>query len=260
MKKNKISAIKDKDLMADTGGITKTREHGEHQRPPRVNERDNFRDRYLDKEEKKDLTADIDLSVDDSGQVYVNDNDNKHEVHKMSDLVSIPEYVNQSYDVMLENSMNSDNNYYEVPVDEENTDDFANFDSFTFADDNVEDEVEEASDEDIEIAEDEDSNPFDGMFDTDDNSDDTENPMSDDPEIDETSDDTLEDDETTDEELTDSDEESTNDGIDNYLNMEIDDSKLSEENKEKLDNFTPEQLDAFKKFLYENKVKKEEEK
>jgi len=259
MKKNKTSALKDKDLMADTGGITKSRDYGDHKRPPRVDERDNFRERYLDKDEKRDLTADIDVSVDDAGHVYVDDKADKHEVHKMSDLVSVPEYVNPTYDVMLENSMNSDNNYYEIPMNEENNDDFASFDSFTFADDNVDDEVEEASDEDnIEFAEDDNTtNPFAGMFDSDDTSDDTDDPMDDDPELGDNTDDDMSDDSTDDDN---SDEETTNDGIDDYLNMEIDDSKLSEENKEKLDSFTSEQLDAFKKFLYDNKVKKEEEK
>lgn len=252
MKKNKISALKDKDLMADTGGITKTREYGDHKRPPRIEERDNFRERYLDKDEKKDITADIDLSVDENGQVYVDDKSGDKQVRKISDLVSVPEYVNPTFDVMIEDSMNKDNNYYEIPVNEENNDEFANFDSFSFSDDNLADEIEEASDDDIELADDEENNPFDDMFD---NSEE-ENKSSDEPNDDDINSEQNSNSENEDEETNDS-EETTNDGIDNYLNMEIDDSKLSEENKEKLDNFTSDQLDAFKKFLFENKMKKE---
>ena len=98
----RISVLKDKDLMSDTGGVTKTRKYGQHKRPPRVQQRDNFRKRYLDKEEKKDLCADMDLTVAENGQVYVNDQNDKHNIYKsVSDYVGLPDSM-KNYDVKLQ--------------------------------------------------------------------------------------------------------------------------------------------------------------
>ena len=237
---DKISALKDRDLMSDTGGITKTRDYGEHKRPPRIQQRDNFRKRYLDKEEKKDLFADMNLTVSENGQVYVNDDNNKHNVYKtVSDYVGIPESLQQKkYDVALQDSLNKDLNLNDIQVNEQQNTQFAKFDNFSF-DDIEEDNFEYSAQEEQEVEttdQENESNPFDDLF----------------------SGQTEESEQETQEESEQETQETTNDPIDEYLNLQIDDSNLSEQNKKKLDSFSSEQLDAFKKFLYENKIKQQE--
>jgi len=55
-------AVKDKDLMSDTGGISKRRKPAT-KRPPRVNERDNSRERLLTKDNSTDIDNDPDLNL-----------------------------------------------------------------------------------------------------------------------------------------------------------------------------------------------------
>ena len=261
-----MGGFKDKDLMADTGGKTKVQKNygGQNKRPPRMQQRKEQRNRFLTKENKVDMkqsfdsqekvknAEQIDLQIGDDGLVYVNDQPSANTVKSFSDLVNIPHQVKNirdydDYNTSLNNSMNDDSRYDIQLNDDVQTTDIS-MDSFDFKDDDSP-QIQQAdvSNNDVILSQEEEaeqSNPFDSLFD--DSSEDSQQENT----QEET---TTEQEETVQQENAQEKTEESNDSIDEYLNMQIDDSKLSEQNKKKLDSFTDQQLDAFKKFLYQKK-------
>lgn len=266
-----MGGFKDKDLMADTGGKTKVQKNygGQHKRPPRFQQRNEQRNRFLTKENKVDMkqsfdsqkkiknAEQIDLQIGDDGLVYVNDQSSANTVKSFSDLVNIPQQVKNirdydDYNTSLNNSMNDDSRYDIQLNDGVRTTDIS-MDSFDFKDDDSPQLQADVSNNDVILSQEEENeqaNPFDNLF----NEDSSQNTQS---ENENTQSENAQGDnsvqQTTEQEDNTSETDESNDSIDEYLNMQIDDSKLSEQNKKKLDSFTDQQLDAFKKFLYQKK-------
>ena len=259
-----MGGFKDKDLIKDDCGLTKHREYGQHKRPPRMQQRKNQRERYLNKEEKKDMSAqELDFKLDDNGQVYVEEEPSNDQVLTFKDIVQMPNDVvdirqYHDYNVDLEQSLNDIGGGFDVQVNEYNK---ANPVQFDFVDTNIKQpQVADVSNDDLILSEQEqateqEQDPFDAIFEQ--NS--GEQQTTDEETVQETTQedplDNVEEQETTQEDT--NTEEQSNDSIDQYLKMQIDDSKLSQQNKEKLDSFTEQQMDAFKKFLYQKRNNQE---
>lgn len=260
-----MGGFKDKDLIKDDCGLTKHREYGQHKRPPRMQQRKNQRERYLNKDEKKDMSAqELDFKLDDNGQVYVEEEPSNDQVLTFKDIVQMPNDVvdirqYHDYNVDLEQSLNDIGGGFDVQVNEYNK---ANPVQFDFVDTNIKQpQVADVSNDDLILSEQEqateqEQDPFDAIFEQNNGEQQTtdeetvqqqttqEDPL-----------DNVEEQETTQEDT--NSEEQSNDSIDQYLKMQIDDSKLSQQNKEKLDSFTEQQMDAFKKFLYQKRNNQE---
>ena len=260
-----MGGFKDKDLIKDDCGLTKHREYGQHKRPPRMQQRKNQRERYLNKDEKKDMSAqELDFKLDDNGQVYVEEEPSNDQVLTFKDIVQMPNDVvdirqYHDYNVDLEQSLNDIGGGFDVQVNEYNK---ANPVQFDFVDTNIKQpQVADVSNDDLILSEQEqateqEKDPFDAIFEQNNGEQQTtdeetvqqqttqEDPL-----------DNVEEQETTQEDT--NSEEQSNDSIDQYLKMQIDDSKLSQQNKEKLDSFTEQQMDAFKKFLYQKRNNQE---
>lgn len=264
-----MGGFKDKDLMQDTGGKTKAQKNygGQHKRPPRFKQRKKQRNRFLTKEEKTDMNIQsfenqeknisnaeqLDLQIGQDGQIYVNDQPTANQVMSFSDLVNIPAEVKdiRNYDdfnTSLNNSMNDDSRY-DVQLNEYADTKNIEMDSFDFKDDDSPQIVQQAdvSNNDLILSQQEEqSNPFDDLFS------DQEEQSEEDTQTEEV-DNTEQQNQQEETNVEQEESQDSNDAIDQYLNMQIDDSKLSQQNKKKLDSFTEQQLDAFKKFLYQKK-------
>lgn len=236
---------KDKDLMADGCGLTKKRQYGQNKRPPRTQQRKNQRERFLNKEEKKDMLNDIKKQSNEMQDAI----SAKH-ISSFKDLVDVPQYVQdmcslkKDANIELEESLNDIGGGFDVQVNQYKEKSTCDFD---LSDINIEgDQYKDAdvSNDDIILSEQEqtESDPFADLL-----------PADTEEQVDETAEQSVEQEEEQSVEQEENAQGDTNDSIDEYLTMEIDDSKLSEQNKEKLDAFTSEQLDAFKKFLYQKK-------
>lgn len=260
-----MGGFKDKDLIKDDCGLTKHREYGQHKRPPRMQQRKNQRERYLNKDEKKDMSAqELDFKLDDNGQVYVEEEPSNDQVLTFKDIVQMPNDVvdirqYHDYNVDLEQSLNDIGGGFDVQVNEYNK---ANPVQFDFVDTNIKQpQVADVSNDDLILSEQEqateqEQDPFDAIFEQDSGeqqSTDEETVQQETTQEDPL--DNVEEQETTQEDT--NSEEQSNDSIDQYLKMQIDDSKLSQQNKEKLDSFTEQQMDAFKKFLYQKRNNQE---
>ena len=260
-----MGGFKDKDLIKDDCGLTKHREYGQHKRPPRMQQRKNQRERYLNKDEKKDMSAqELDFKLDDNGQVYVEEEPSNDQVLTFKDIVQMPNDVvdirqYHDYNVDLEQSLNDIGGGFDVQVNEYNK---ANPVQFDFVDTNIKQpQVADVSNDDLILSEQEqateqEQDPFDAIFEQDSGkqqSTDEETVQQETTQEDPL--DNVEEQETTQEDT--NTEEQSNDSIDQYLKMQIDDSKLSQQNKEKLDSFTEQQMDAFKKFLYQKRNNQE---
>ena len=260
-----MGGFKDKDLIKDDCGLTKHREYGQHKRPPRMQQRKNQRERYLNKDEKKDMSAqELDFKLDDNGQVYVEEEPSNDQVLTFKDIVQMPNDVvdirqYHDYNVDLEQSLNDIGGGFDVQVNEYNK---ANPVQFDFVDTNIKQpQVADVSNDDLILSEQEQSteqeqDPFDAIFEQ--NSGEQQTTDEETVQQETTQEDPLdnvEEQETTQEDT--NTEEQSNDSIDQYLKMQIDDSKLSQQNKEKLDSFTEQQMDAFKKFLYQKRNNQE---
>ena len=276
-----MAGFKDKDLMKDTGGKTKVQKDygGEHKRPPRLQQRKQQRNRFLKKEDKLDMNIEstenqetkkfngeqLDLQIGDNGQVYVQDEPSKKSVMTFSDLVNIPSQVKDirdydDFNTAINNSMNDDTRY-NIQLNEQN-DNINNIqmDEFDFKDDDApEMQQADVSNDDLILSDEqeqsEESNPFDDLFNKEETSEEETTEQNNTKE--ETSEESTEQQSKQNESDKEEKTEQSNDPIDEYLNMEIDDSKLSQQNKKKLDSFTSQQMDAFKKFLYQKKNSQE---
>ena len=135
-----MGGFKDKDLIKDDCGLTKHREYGQHKRPPRMQQRKNQRERYLNKDEKKDMSAqELDFKLDDNGQVYVEEEPSNDQVLTFKDIVQMPNDVvdirqYHDYNVDLEQSLNDIGGGFDVQVNEYNK---ANPVQFDFVDTNI---------------------------------------------------------------------------------------------------------------------------
>ena len=249
-----MGGFKDKDLISDGCGLTKKREYGQHKRSPRMQQRKNQRQRYLNKDEKRDMSAqELDFKLDNEGQVYV-DQEPKDQVLTFKDIVEMPSDVQDikkyhDFNVQLEQSVNDIGGGFNVQVNEEKPKQQVNFD---FSDTYIkEPQQADVSNDDIILSEDQENKSDDPFADIFNDSDNKEEQTETTEQKSEQTEENIEQTETQEE------QDLSNDPIDEYLKMEIDDSKLSEQNKQKLDSFTDEQLDAFKKFLYDKKNSQE---
>lgn len=249
-----MGGFKDKDLIQDDCGKTKHRQYGQHKRPPRMQQRKNQRQRYLNKEEKRDMSAqELDFKLDDNGQVYV-EQEPENQVLTFKDIVEIPSDVQDiknyhdfknDFNVQLEQSVNEIGNGFDIQVNQEQPKQDVVFDlSDVYVPQNK--QQADVSNDDIILSEDEQqkeqTDPFADIFNSKSENEDTQ-------EIPEQKQSDVE----IEQDNTQTTTQESNDSIDQYLKMEIDDSKLSEQNKQKLDAFTDQQMDAFKKFLYQKK-------
>lgn len=264
-----MGGFKDKDLIQDDCGKTKHRQYGQHKRPPRMQQRKNQRERYLNKDEKRDMSAqELDFKLDDNGQVYVQQEPSTNQVLTFKDIVQMPSDVQDirkyhDYNVDLEQSLNDIGGGFGIQVNQEKQQNPVQFD---FVDTNIKQPQEaDVSNDDLILSEQQDGgkqeDPFDAILN--DNSDETSQEEN-------TEQQTIEEDNKQEENTEQQNKQTTeqnndeeqnkeqsNDAIDEYLKMQIDDSKLSEQNKQKLDSFTEQQMDAFKKFLYQKRNNEE---
>lgn len=255
-----MGGFKDKDLIKDDCGLTKHREYGQNKRPPRMQQRKNQRERYLNKEEKRDMSAqELDFKLDDNGQVYVQEEPSTNQVLTFGDIVQMPNDVKDikqyhDYNVQLQQSLNDIGGGFGIQVNEE-TD--AKPVQFDFVDTNIKQpQTADVSNDDLILSQEQQTqgqaDPFDAIFE--------QNNTEDQQVVEEQETTQQEETAVQQEELQEETTEETqqsNDSIDQYLKMQIDDSKLSEQNKEKLDSFTSQQMDAFKKFLYQKRNSQE---
>lgn len=268
-----MGGFKDKDLIKDDCGLTKHREYGQNKRPPRMQQRKNQRERYLNKEEKRDMSAqELDFKLDDNGQVYVQEEPSTNQVLTFGDIVQMPNDVKDikqyhDYNVQLQQSLNDIGGGFGIQVNEE-TD--AKPVQFDFVDTNIKQpQTADVSNNDLILSQEQQAqgqtDPFDAIFEQNNAEDQQvveeqettqqeESTVQQEDAQEETTEETQQ--EEVQEETTEETQQS-NDSIDQYLKMQIDDSKLSEQNKEKLDSFTSQQMDAFKKFLYQKRNSQE---
>lgn len=254
-----MGGFKDKDLIKDDCGLTKHRQYGEHKRPPRMQQRKNQRERYLNKDEKRDMSAqELDFKLDDNGQVYVQQEPSTNQVLTFKDIVQMPNDVQDinkyhDYNIDLQQSLNDIGGGFDIQVNQQNN---AKPVQFDFVDTNIEQpQVADVSNDDLILSQQEQQtqqvDPFDAILQQNSGEEQTtEQPV----EQQTTEEDPLD---NVQQEETQSTDQQSNDSIDQYLKMQIDDSKLSQQNKEKLDAFTEQQMDAFKKFLYQKRNNEE---
>ena len=267
-----MGGFKDKDLMADGCGLTKRRQYGDHLRPPRMQERNNQRQRYLNKDEKRDMNQqELDFKLDDNGQVYVDEEPSNNQVLTFGDIVTMPaevKNINQYHDFNtdLQKSVNDIGGGFDVQVNQKKNQTPVEFD---FTDTNVKQPQQaDVSNDDIIFSDEQEDgkkeeDPFADLFndnETTQNDNDENNEQNTDETQKTNENDKDQNKQNVDQQISqeqnieqEQNTEDANDGIDEYLTMEIDDSKLSEQNKQKLDSFTEQQMDAFKKFLYEKR-------
>lgn len=254
-----MGGFKDKDLIKDDCGLTKHRQYGDHKRPPRMQQRKNQRERYLNKDEKRDMSAqELDFKLDDNGQVYVQQEPSTNQVLTFKDIVQMPNDVQDinkyhDYNIDLQQSINDIGGGFDIQVNQQNN---AKPIQFDFVDTNIEQpQVADVSNDDLILSQQEQQtqqvDPFDAILQQNSGEEQTTEQTTEQQTTEEDPLDNVQQDETQ------STDQQSNDSIDQYLKMQIDDSKLSQQNKEKLDAFTEQQMDAFKKFLYQKRNNEE---